>query len=378
MIRSSLKSISRAGYVAAALLVLTTASTVMAQQGEEAPAPLDAARLIEDGAFYLANGDCAFAQYFFQEALREEPQNATALVGKGRALACQGAYAGAIEAFQAALAVDANHFEALIHLAITYQNQYQSDPRTYSGRLADALDTIQRAERVKADDARVQNTKGIVLYQLGDLAQARTTLENAVALAAGDSGLANPEKSTLHVNLGRVYRDLEELELAQQAFRRAVVLDPSSATAHNNLGNVAFRLGDCATAEYELAQAVNLDPNSLSAASQLGISLFECGDVEAAVPRLEAATKMPGAAFVPPLFTYLARAYLQVGRVDDAVFVAQQGALLPPESADAYYWLGQAYSQRGGASDAQNARQAYERALELDPDYAAEIGRAHV
>src|SRR5690606_37110069 len=103
----------------------------------------------------------------------------TALVGKGRALACQGAYAGAIEAFQAALAVDANHFEALIHLAITYQNQYQSDPRTYSGRLADALDTIQRAERVKADDARVQNTKGIVLYQLGDLAQARTTLERS-------------------------------------------------------------------------------------------------------------------------------------------------------------------------------------------------------
>src|SRR5690606_30264294 len=160
-----------------------------------------------------------------------------------------------------------------------------------------------------------------------------------------DQDLDNLEKSTLQVNLGRVYRDTGELELAQQAFRRAVVLDPTSAAAHNNLGDMAFRLGDCSTAEYELAQAVNLAPSNLSAASNLGIVLFECGEVQASLPRLQEAVQLNGAVFLPPLFTYLARAHLETGQVDEAIRRAQHGVLLsePNPTADAYYWLGQAY-----------------------------------
>ncbi len=355
---------------AALLAALALGGAAIAQQGQQGGP--DVATLISDGQFYLDRGDCSLAQFYFQEALRLDEGNADARVGQGRALSCQGAYPEAIDAFQAALAAQPNHLQALVHLANTYQYQYQADPSAYSGRLADALDTIQRAEAVSANDPRVQNTKGLVLYQLGDLQQARTTLEQAASLATTSQELDNAEKSTVQVNLGRVYRDLGELELAQQSFRRAVVLDPTSATAHNNLGDIAFRLGDCSTAEYELAQAVNLDPNSLSAASNLGIVLFECGDVQASLPRLERAVQMDGAVFLPPLFTYLARAYLETGEVDEAIKRAQHGALLAtPPSAEAYYWLGQAYQRRGGQGDSQRARDAYERAVEIDPNYAA-------
>jgi hypothetical protein len=73
--------------------------------------------------------------------------------------------------------------------------------------------------------------------------------------------------------------------------------------------------------------------------------------------------------FTPPLYTYLARAYLAEGRVDDAVERAQQGALLPPEQAEAHFVLGQAYEARGAAGDRAAARDAYRTALELDPSY---------
>jgi len=354
---------------ASLLAVLCLGGAAVAQQGNDGP---DVATLISDGQFYLERGDCSLAQFYFQEALRLDDDNADALVGRGRALACQGSYPAAIEAFQEALSVQPNHLDALIHLANTYQYQYQADPSAYSGRLADALDTIQRAEQVAASDARVQNTKGLVLYQLGDLQQARTTLEQAVALSNTSQTLDNPAKSVVQVNLGRVYRDLGELELAQQAFRRAVILDPTSAVAHNNLGDISYRLGDCATAEYELAQAVNLDASSLSAASNLAIVLFECGDVQASLPRLEQAVQMDGAVFLPPLFTYLARAYLETGQVDEAIRRAQHGALLAePPSAEAYYWLGQSYQRRGGQGDSQRARDAYQRAVEIDPNFTA-------
>src|SRR5690606_12036629 len=175
------------GLMAMAAVALGPA-TVFAQDDAAGAAP-DAATLISDGEFYLDRGDCSLAQFYFQEALRLDEGNAAAQVGKGRALSCQGAYPASIEAFQAALELDAGNVDALVHLANAYQYQYQSDTSAYSGRLADALDTIQRAEGLAPDRASVQNTKGIVLYQLGDLAQARTTLERAADLSGNDQQL---------------------------------------------------------------------------------------------------------------------------------------------------------------------------------------------
>jgi tetratricopeptide (TPR) repeat protein len=341
--------------------VLTTASA-------QATTPTETSDLVRYGTLYFGQGDCALAQYFFQEALKRDERNVEALVGKGRSLTCQKAYNASVESLRQALEVDPGHIPAYVHLALTYQEQHAFDPTSYPGRLGEALEVLQRAEARAPNDATVQNTKGIVLYQSGNLDQARTTLERAVQLAGG-SGLSERERSTVHVNLGRTYRDLGQLELAQQAFRRAVVLDPASATAHNNLGNVMFRLGDCAGAEFELSQAVSLAPGSLSAISSLAIALFECGEVAESVPHFEQALQLDGAVFAPPLFTYLARAYLELGRLEEAVRRAQQGALLPPESAEAHYHLGRTYAARRAEGDLAAARRAFERALELDAGY---------
>jgi tetratricopeptide (TPR) repeat protein len=330
----------------------------------------DVSTWLRDGNFYYAQNDCALAQYFFQEALKRDPDNVEALVGKGRSLGCQGAFGSAVEAYQQAIAADARYVPAYVQLALAYQYQYQTDRQTFGGRLAEAIDVLVRAEGLAPADATVQNTKGIIYYEGGNLEQARVTLERAVELAAA-AGLTERERSVIQVNLGKTYRDLGDLEQARSAFRRAVVLDPASASAHNNLGNVNFRLDDCAGAEYELAQAVSLAPRSLSAVSQLAIVLFECGDVPGSIPRFEQALTLDGAVFAPPLYTYLSRAYLSQGRYEDAVRRAQQGALLPPESADAHYHLGRAYAARNAVGDTDAARRAFERALELQPDLAA-------
>jgi len=326
----------------------------------------DVSTWLRDGSFYFAQGDCALSQYFYQEALKRDPENVAAMVGKGRALSCQGAFGSAVETFREAITADPGYVPGYVQLALTYQNQYVADPLTFASRLADAIDVLEQAESIAPDDATVRNTQGIIYYEAGDLDQARAALEQAVELAAAD-GLSERERSVIQVNLGRTYRDQGQLELAQTAFRRAVVLDPASASAHNNLGHVNFRLGDCAGAEYELSQAVSLAPTSLSAVSQLATVLFECGDVAGSIPHFEVALSLDGAVFAPPLYTYLARAYLEQGRVEDALRRAQQGALLPPESAEAHFHLGRAYVARNAPGDDTAARRAFERALELDP-----------
>jgi len=351
----------------ALLLLLLGGTPLLAQEGEGAAQ--DPAALIRDGDFYMDRGDCALAQYFYEEALDASPDEVDALVGRGRALRCQGALPAAVDALRRAVEVSGEASEPLVQLALTYRQQYLNDPDAYATRLGDALDVVNRAERTAPEDPKVLNTKGVVLYQSGDLQGARTAFERATETSDANEDLSNRERSTIRVNLGRVYRDQQEMELARQTFRRAVVLDPTNPDAHNLLGNAHYRLGDCEDARYELQQAVTLEPSSLSAVSQLGITLFECGNTSAATPVLERALELEGAVFTPPLYTYLARAYLEQGRVEDAVRRAQQGALLPPERAEAHYWLGQAYEARGEDGDLTSARSAYETALELRPGY---------
>jgi superkiller protein 3 len=354
-------------HLLALFVVLLGSGAALAQQQDGAAQ--DPAALVRDGDFYMDRGDCALAQYFYEEALGLAPDDVDALVGAGRALRCQGRLTDAVDALRRAVDLSGDGAEPLVQLALTYREQYLSDPNAYATRLGDALDVVTRAERTAPDDAKVLNTKGVILYQNGDLGGARTAFERAAEEADRGGDLTNRERSTIRVNLGPVYRDADEMELARRTFQRAVVLDPTNADAHNLLGNAHFRLGDCDAAEYELSQAVTLAPSSLSAVSQLGITLFECGDAAASLPVLERALELEGAVFTPPLYTYLARAYLDAGRIDEALRRAQQGALLPPESAEAHYWLGQVYQARGADGDVQAARDAYGRALELRPGY---------
>lgn len=352
-----------------ALAVAVIVGAPVVAQDASTPAQ-DAATLVRDGDFYMDRGDCALARYFYGEALGADPESAAASLGLGRALRCQGALAASIDAFRQAIALSDAPGDAYVQLALSYRAQYLSDPAAYASRLGDALDAVTEAERYLQNDATVLNTRGLILYQSNALEAARDAFERAASIVASDDALSDREKSTVRVNLGRTYRDLGDLERARTEFRRSVILDPTNPDAHNLLGNVHFRLGNCDEALYELGQAVTLAPSSLSAVSQLGIATFECGDAVAATPVLERAVDIDGAVFTPPLYTYLAQAYLEQGRVVEAVRRAQQGALLPPARAEAHYVLGLAYQARGADGDVEAARNAFETALDLRPDYA--------
>jgi tetratricopeptide (TPR) repeat protein len=325
---------------------------------------------IRGGNSFMAQGDCAFAQYQFQEALKLDAANTEAMLGKGRSLVCQGAVALGIEEYQKVLNADPNNVTVHIRLAEAYQQNYQSDSERYASQLGESLTLLEKAEGLDANNPEVFNAKGVSLFLSEDLAGARIALERAVSLASASETLSNRDVAQMHINLGSVYRDLNELELSLASYRRAVTLNPLSASAHRYVGVIYARLEQCDNAIYELTQAVNLNPQLLDAVANLAITQFNCENIEASIPYFEQALEMPGALNNPPLYTYLSRAYVQQGNFDEAVKRAQQGALLPPVTADALYYLGQAYEQRNGSGDVQRAREAYQSALEVNPNYA--------
>lgn len=341
---------------------------VLAQEGQRS-----AADYIKNGNLYMQRGDCSFAQYSYQEALSLEPNNSEAKVGKGRSLSCQGAVALAIEEFQAVLALDPNNVNAHVLLAEAYQKQWRTDATRYPEGLSQSLALLEKAAAIEPNNPTIWNAKGVALYFQNDLEGARVALEKAISMAAASEVISDRDHAEMHENLGSTYRSLGQLEQALQSFRRAVTYNPLSATAHNNVGDTYFRLGlgNCDNAIYELTQASKLNPQYLDAAANLAIALFECGNIDASIPKFEAALDMPASLNLPPLYTYLSRAYVQKGNFDEAVKRAQQGALLPPVSAEALYYLGQAYEARAAGGDIQRAKDAYNSALEANPNYTA-------
>ena len=195
---------------------------------------------MRNGAFYLATRNCSFAQVMFQEALKLEPNNIEATIGKGRAITCLGNFSLGIEEFQKAITLDPNNTQARVRIAVAYQDQYFSDPTVYPNRLSEALAILEQAEAIDANNADVQNAKGVIFYHMGSFTEARAILERALILAQSDARFGDRQRSTININLGTVYRDLGELDLSESAFMRAVTLNPTSDEAHLKLGEVLF------------------------------------------------------------------------------------------------------------------------------------------
>jgi len=83
-----------------------------------------------------------------------------------------------------------------------------------------------------------------------------------------------PDKPRLFTNLGLAHFQLQQSELAEQAFQQAIERDPDDAVAHNHLGILQRRQGRFQDALVEYQRAIKIDAKYAGAHLNLGI-LFD-------------------------------------------------------------------------------------------------------
>jgi Flp pilus assembly protein TadD len=83
-----------------------------------------------------------------------------------------------------------------------------------------------------------------------------------------------PDKSRLFTNLGLAHFQLQQGELAEQAFQQAIARDPDDAVAHNHLGIIQRQRGRFQDALLEYQRAIEIDSKYARAHLNLGI-LFD-------------------------------------------------------------------------------------------------------
>lgn len=153
---------------------------------------------------------------------------------QGRKYLEAGDYARAAKAFQQSLTANPNSAETYYHLGLAYDAQGDQDKAAKNLKAAMRLQPNFPQARVAL--GQIYNQKGLSLLQQGNLAQAESTLREAVTQDPKNDRAFN----NLGVTLGKQGSYTESLA----ALERAVALNPNNSSAQFNLGVLQYTLGD--------------------------------------------------------------------------------------------------------------------------------------
>jgi tetratricopeptide (TPR) repeat protein len=175
--------------------------------------------------------------------------------------------------------------------------------------------------------------------------------------------------------LGKSLFGTGDLGRSEQSFRQALELQPNMKGCHFYLGNIAVKNEDYSTAVAEFEAELALSPNSDSVLLNLGQARVKQGDSDGALAAFQRVVELNPEK--SEAYMQMAGIYEERGEKEKAEEMYQQVVSLDPKNAAlSFYNLGvHAWNENRG----EEAAQAFRKALELDPSYAAshrELARA--
>lgn len=325
------------------------------------------------GQIYFSKGNFEMAADHMQKAVQSAPENAKYLYNLGIIYLRMKRNAEAASAFQKALesgSGDAQVFRAL------------SSAFVELGQPGMAIKAIKKGLYLNPDDLTSLFALGDLYVGEKDLLNAADTYKRIVNLTPGDG---NTEDAL--VKLGTVYTDLERFNDAQDALQKAVSINPSNVQASYALGIVYRKAGRMELAIQAWKRALN--PPGLSG-DRTGLSREEertirlaLGDIYRKNGAFDLALneyksvqsrnrEMPQIEEDPGLDLEVGRTYLALKSYDPAVksfrAVSDSRSATADQRKEAYRGLAYCLSQSGRSEDQELARSEMNKAVRMDPD----------
>ncbi len=141
-----------------------------------------------------------------------------------------------------------------------------------TGRQIEALSAYQTAIMLSPQDFEAYSDLGVVLQELGRLDDSEASCRQAIEL--------NPDHADAHYNLGITLSRAGRLNEAKESFTKAISSKPEHAQAYCNLGNTLDELGCEEEANASYIQALVLNPEYSDAARNLVKTPLEKLDIE--------------------------------------------------------------------------------------------------
>ncbi|WP_333874558.1 tetratricopeptide repeat protein [Methylobacter sp.] len=259
------------------------------------------------------------------------------------------------------------------------------------GRLADALTPMQKAAELSPDDDEAHYNLGNTLKNLGKLNEAEASYRRALQIKPNDAEThynlgntlkdlrrlpeavdnyrqalqARPNYAEAYNNLGVTFQDMGRLDEAEAGYRQALLLKPDYAEAYSNLGIILKNLGRLDEAEASYRKALQIKPDYAEAYNNLGATLQKMDRLN------EAEAGYRQALLIKPDYAEahnnIGIVLYDLGRLDEAEACYRQALLIKPDCAEAYNSLGSGLKNKGLVEEAEAS---YRQALQIKPDYA--------
>jgi Flp pilus assembly protein TadD len=249
------------------------------------------------------------------------------------------AYDEATASFQRALALHADHPDAIIGLAQAYEGLGRSD---------EAEKLIRTALTLRPDAPGMHTRYGTFCYRQGRFKEAVIHYGRAAELA--------PDFSKAYADLGGALQALKRYDEAEAAYRKSLALE-ANPSGWSNLGTLQFARGQYAEAQKSFEQAVALAPSDYLMWANLGdacraLGAKECAD--RAWTRTIAAARDIVAVRKNDVFarSILASALAKNGNLDEAQTEIRQALESNPTSSVVLYQAAVVAALRGSSDSA--------------------------
>ena len=305
------------------------------------PSPSPPSDRLGEARTALARGDLFQARSILEGLLKQEPENAGALILLGRTLLETGQPGEAVVPLENALKRVPESGEALFWFWRAKQslgNREESDSYFFRALKAETTDPILYELAKEAYGRGLYQEAIQALRRIQDpdrLDQPHATLLAACLHARGDvqgaldilqEAVGKDSNGQTHFSLGYYLFEAGRLEEAAKHLRRSLDLAPNSANSRFYLAKISETEGDLGRAEEIYREIVRMRPNHARALAALG------------------------------------RLALKDGRLQQAEGLLTRSISLDPDYRQAHYTLGLLYSQTG---EIEKAREELGRAEEL-------------
>jgi tetratricopeptide (TPR) repeat protein len=227
--------------------------------------PNNAVLYNERGITYHQDGQYEEAVADFARAAEKNPKLAWAYANRGDSLIQLGRHDDAIRELDKAISIEQNaQFFNLVGNALYSQQKYEPSLNAYSA-------AIQR----DAKTAMYYRNRAGSYRQLTRLQDAAKDLLAAIEL--------EPKNDDLFNELGIVFFEARQHELAVQQFAAAIALDSTNATYFRNRADSSRNLSQFDAAIADLAKAIELDPQDAELFAMRGACYSDQGDSDAAL-----------------------------------------------------------------------------------------------
>ncbi|RDY11381.1 putative UDP-N-acetylglucosamine--peptide N-acetylglucosaminyltransferase SPINDLY, partial [Mucuna pruriens] len=306
----------------------------------------------------------------YERVLENNSANVEALIGKGICLQMQNKGRLAFESFSEAIKLDPQNACALTHCGILHKDE---------GHLVEAAESYQKALRVDPSYKAAAECLAIVLTDIGTNTKLAGNTQDGIQKYF-EALKVDPHYAPAYYNLGVVYSETMQYDMALSFYEKAASERPMYAEAYCNMGVIFKNRGDLESAITCYERCLAVSPNFEIAKNNMAIALTDLGTKV----KLEGDINRGVALYKKALYYNwhyadamynLGVAYGEMLKFDMAIVFYELAFHFNPHCAEACNNLGVIYKDR---ENLDKAVECYQLALSIKPKFSQSLNNLGV